>query len=192
VILLCSVSAPLVKIVPPQDVHRLLMLSAGMIMCLDLGTVSSVTFCKTLDFILLYYFYYCTVCPQSVFGVFLNFGAQRNWASHMPFCSRLQGNSGSILLTWVDLDVGSLGSMDNVQTKFELLSCSVEHVRWNIRILDWCSEQIAIDITPQEKIQWCYVWWTWRPRHWTVCRSMFLEMFCLGTRLPMDPNEVEH
>jgi hypothetical protein len=57
-ILLCSVSAPPVKIFPPQDVHRLLMLSAVMIMCLDLGTFSSVTFCKTPDFILLYYFYY--------------------------------------------------------------------------------------------------------------------------------------
>jgi hypothetical protein len=56
--LLCSVSASPVKIVPPQDVHRLLMLFAGMIMCSDLGTFSSVTFCKTLDFILLYYFYY--------------------------------------------------------------------------------------------------------------------------------------
>jgi hypothetical protein len=57
-ILLRSVSAAPVKIVSPQDVHRLLMLSAGMIMCSDLGTFSSVTFCKTLDFILLYYFYY--------------------------------------------------------------------------------------------------------------------------------------
>jgi hypothetical protein len=57
-ILHCSVSAPPVKIVPPQDVHRLLMLSAGMITCSDLGTFFSVTFCKTLDFILLYYFYY--------------------------------------------------------------------------------------------------------------------------------------
>jgi hypothetical protein len=43
-ILLCSVSAPLVEIVPPQDVDRLLMLSAGMIMRSDLGTFSSVTF----------------------------------------------------------------------------------------------------------------------------------------------------
>jgi hypothetical protein len=57
-ILLWSVYAPPVKIVPPQDVHRLLMLSAGMIMCSYLGTFSSVTFCKTLDFTLLYYFYY--------------------------------------------------------------------------------------------------------------------------------------
>jgi hypothetical protein len=39
-------------------VHRLLMFSAGMITCSDLGTFSSVTFCKTLDFILLYYYYY--------------------------------------------------------------------------------------------------------------------------------------
>jgi hypothetical protein len=33
-------------------------------------------------------------------------------------------------LTSVDLDVGYLGSMDNVQTIFELFSCSVERVRW--------------------------------------------------------------
>jgi hypothetical protein len=37
------------------------------------------------------------------------------------------------LLTSVDLDVGSLGSTENVQTIFELLPCSVEHVRWNSR-----------------------------------------------------------
>jgi hypothetical protein len=37
------------------------------------------------------------------------------------------------LLTSVDLDVGSLGSTENVQTIFDLLPCSVDHVRWNIR-----------------------------------------------------------
>jgi hypothetical protein len=37
------------------------------------------------------------------------------------------------LLTSVDLDVGSVGSTENVQTIFELLPCSVEHVRWNSR-----------------------------------------------------------
>jgi hypothetical protein len=37
------------------------------------------------------------------------------------------------LLTSVDLDVGSLGSTENVQTIFELLPCSVEHVSWNSR-----------------------------------------------------------
>jgi hypothetical protein len=37
------------------------------------------------------------------------------------------------LLTLVDLDMGSLGSTENVQTIFELLPCSVEHVRWNSR-----------------------------------------------------------
>jgi hypothetical protein len=25
-----------------------------------------------------------------------------------------------------------------------------------------------------------------------LCRSIFLEMFCLGTRVPADPKEVEH
>jgi hypothetical protein len=38
--------------------YVMLMLSAGVIMCSDLGTFSSVTFCKTLDLILLYYYYY--------------------------------------------------------------------------------------------------------------------------------------
>jgi hypothetical protein len=37
------------------------------------------------------------------------------------------------LLTSVDLDVDSLVSTENVQTIFELLPCSVEHVRWNSR-----------------------------------------------------------
>jgi hypothetical protein len=35
--------------------------------------------------------------------------------------------TGSFLLTSVDLDVGSLGSTENVQTIFELLPGSVEH-----------------------------------------------------------------
>jgi hypothetical protein len=63
--------------------------------------------------------------------------------------------------------MGSLGSTENVQTIFELLPCSVEHVRWNsrdripdtglqlIKSVNWCSEHIALDITLQEKIQWC-------------------------------------
>jgi hypothetical protein len=62
-----------------------------------------------------------------------------------------------------------LGSTENVKTIFELLPCSVEHVRWNIRdgipdtglqvikSVNWCSEHIALYITPQKKIQWCYV-----------------------------------
>jgi hypothetical protein len=28
----------------------------------------------------------------------------------------------------------------------------------NIKSVNWCSEHIALDITPQEKMQWCYVW----------------------------------
>jgi hypothetical protein len=63
-----------------------------------------------------------------------------------------------VLLTSVDLDVGSLDSMENVQTIFELLSYSVEHVRWNsrdrvpdtglqvIKSVNWCSEHIALDV----------------------------------------------
>jgi hypothetical protein len=46
-ILHCSLSGPPVKIVPPEVVHQLLMLSARMITCSDLGTFSSVTFCNT-------------------------------------------------------------------------------------------------------------------------------------------------
>jgi hypothetical protein len=69
-----------------------------------------------------------------------------------------------------DIDVSSFGSMQNVQTIFELLPSSVVHVRWNsrdrmpdtglqvIKSIKWCSEHIALDITPQEKIEWCYVW----------------------------------
>jgi hypothetical protein len=41
----CSASALSAKIVPLQGVHRLLMLSAGMMMCWDSGTFSSGTFC---------------------------------------------------------------------------------------------------------------------------------------------------
>jgi hypothetical protein len=61
----------------------------------------------------------------------------------------------------VNLDVGSLCSTENVQAIFELLPCSVEHVRWNsrdripdtglqvIKSVNWCSEHTALDITPQ-------------------------------------------
>jgi hypothetical protein len=59
------------------------------------------------------------------------------------------------LLTSVDLDVGSLGSMEKVQTIFELLPCSVEHVRWNsrdripdtglqVKSVNWCSEHLLL------------------------------------------------
>jgi hypothetical protein len=70
----------------------------------------------------------------------------------------------------IDLDMVSVGSTENVQTIFKLLPCSVEHVRWNsrdripdpglqvIKFVNWWSEHIALDITPQKKIQWCYVW----------------------------------
>jgi hypothetical protein len=68
------------------------------------------------------------------------------------------------LLTSVHLDVGSLCSTENVQKLFELLPCSVEHVRIPdtgfqvIKSVNWCSEHTALHITPQEKIQWCYAW----------------------------------
>jgi hypothetical protein len=67
-------------------------------------------------------------------------------------------------LTSVDHDVDSLGSTENVQTIFELLPCSVEHVHIPdmglqvIKSVNWCSEHTVLDITPLEKIQWCYVW----------------------------------
>jgi hypothetical protein len=63
----------------------------------------------------------------------------------------------------VDLNVGSVGSTDNIQTIFELLPCSVEHIGWNSRdhipdtgiqftkSVNWCSEHNALDITPQQK-----------------------------------------
>jgi hypothetical protein len=69
-ILHCSVSAPPARIVPPQDVHRLLM-SAGMITCSDLGIFSSVAFYKTLDFILLYYYYYYYYYYMFIFLIFI-------------------------------------------------------------------------------------------------------------------------
>jgi hypothetical protein len=68
-----------------------------------------------------------------------------------------------VLLISVVLDVCFLGSTENVQTIFELLPSSVEHVRWNsrdripdtglqvIKSVNWCSKHIALDITTQEK-----------------------------------------
>ncbi|PNF35682.1 hypothetical protein B7P43_G17449 [Cryptotermes secundus] len=61
------------------------------------------------------------------------------------------------LLNSVNLDVGFLDSTENVQTIFELLPCSVQHVRWNnqecISDAGLCSERTALDITPQEKTE---------------------------------------
>jgi hypothetical protein len=81
----------------------------------------------------------------------------------------------------------------------------VEHVRWNsrdripdtglqfIKSVNWCSEHIALDITPQEKIPvvLCLVNVEAKALD-RLCRSIFLEMSCLGTRVPAYPNEVEH
>jgi hypothetical protein len=61
-----------------------------------------------------------------------------------------------------------------------------------MKSVNWCSEHIALDVNPQEKIQWCYVWWTWRPRHWTVsadplCAVVSLSLgdwFCLKKTIP--------
>jgi hypothetical protein len=53
--------------------------------------------------------------------------------------------------------MGSLGSTENIQTVFELLPFSVEHVRWNsrdripdtglqvIKCVNWCLEYTALD-----------------------------------------------
>jgi hypothetical protein len=101
--------------------------------------------------------------------------------------------------------MGSLGSTENVQTIFELLPCSVEHVRWNsrdripdtglkvIKSVNWCSEYTALDIIPQEKnpVVLCLVNVEAKELD-RLCRSIFLEMSCLGTRVPAYPNEVEH
>jgi hypothetical protein len=54
-ILHCSVSAPLVKIVPLLDVHQLLMLSAATLTYLGPGTFSSVVFYNILLLLLYYY-----------------------------------------------------------------------------------------------------------------------------------------
>jgi hypothetical protein len=51
----------------------------------------------------------------------------------MRFAAHYSETLEDFLMTSVDLDVGSLGSTENVQTIFELLPCSVEHVRWNSR-----------------------------------------------------------
>jgi hypothetical protein len=53
------------------------------------------------------------------------------------------------LLTSVDLDVGSLGSTENVQTIFELLPWSVVHVRWNSSNIVW-----TFSVLPREPISW--------------------------------------
>jgi hypothetical protein len=80
---------------------------------------------------------------------------------------------------------------------FELLPCSVEHVCYNSRdrILDtglhviksvnWCSEHIALDITPQEKnpVVLCLVNVETKALD-RLCRSVFLEMSCPGARVP--------
>jgi hypothetical protein len=63
------------------------------------------------------------------------------------------------------LEVNSAGSMNNIQTIFLLLPCSVEHIGWNsrdripdtglqfIKSVNWRSKHNALDIIPQEKIQ---------------------------------------
>jgi hypothetical protein len=61
------------------------------------------------------------------------------------------GETLEFLLTSVDLAVGSLGSTEKVHMIFEILPCSMEHVRWNSRNPNSCSESTALDITPQEK-----------------------------------------
>jgi hypothetical protein len=51
----------------------------------------------------------------------------------MRFAADYSETQEVFVLTSVDLDVGSLGSTENVQTILELLPCCVEHVRWNSR-----------------------------------------------------------
>jgi hypothetical protein len=66
-------------------------------------------------------------------------------------------------MTSVYPDVGSLGSTDNVRTIFDdvlwSMSAAIAEIAFRIRVFrSSSSEHIAVDITPQEKIQWCYVW----------------------------------
>jgi hypothetical protein len=79
----------------------------------------------------------------------------------MRFAADYSETLDVFLMTSVDLDVGSVGSMDNIQTIFALLPCSVEHIGWNnpdripdtglqfIKSVNWWSEHNALDITPQ-------------------------------------------
>jgi hypothetical protein len=73
-----------------------------------------------------------TVCRRSQLGVWKIMARKQ---IDLATCGLLQirAKLWKFLLTSVDLGVGYLGSTDSVQTIFELLSCSVEHVRWNSR-----------------------------------------------------------
>jgi hypothetical protein len=50
----------------------------------------------------------------------------------------------------------------------------------------------ALDITQHEKIQWCCLTNVEAKALDRLCRYIFLELSRLGTRVPADPNEVEH
>jgi hypothetical protein len=78
--------------------------------------------------------------------------------------------------------MGYLGSTENVQTIFELLPCSVEHVRWNSRdrIPDTGLQVMLCLVNVEAKVLD------------RLCRSILLEISGLGTLVPADPNEVEH
>jgi hypothetical protein len=65
----------------------------------------------------------------------------------MRFAADYSETLDVFLLTSVVLDVGSVGSTDNIQTIFELMPCSVGHIGWNSR-----------DRIPDTGLQWCYVW----------------------------------
>jgi hypothetical protein len=75
-------------------------------------------------------------------------------------------------------------------------TCPLEYPDTGLQVIksvNWCWEQIALDRTPQEKnpVVLCLVNVEAKTLD-RLCRSMFLEMSCLGTRLPVNPNEVEH
>jgi hypothetical protein len=51
----------------------------------------------------------------------------------MQFAADYSETLEILLSTSVDLDLSSFGSTEIIQTIFELLPCSVKHVRWNSR-----------------------------------------------------------
>jgi hypothetical protein len=73
-------------------------------------------------------------------------------------------------------------------------ACPLEYLDTGLQIIksvNRCSEHNALNITPQEKnpevLSLVNVEAKALDR---LCRSMFLEMSCLGTRVPADPNEM--
>lgn len=82
--------------------------------------------------------------------------------THAPCCG-LQSKSHSFLLNLVHCSVGTLGSRENVQLIFKPLICSEEYINVCNMLLQiinsskWRWVKNALNKTPHEEIQWCYV-----------------------------------